>query len=278
MHAVKRIVLLACAVGGICLSPRLATFAQDDNVPIIDSKAAENRWRMRELQQKLEEAERDLDSVKNQTNLPTVPKDRAALAAQVQRLDMEIQHLRKKITELKAAVDNEPQRFGIRAKTTGPSNCCKMKRAEERDGHSIDASYSCLADREETLTSDRVLATALDQVCPRANHVISSRKLKQVEVNLSGDHNGFAHGSNTFCILFRNSARENLVDPGEVNVEATISTKRLNFARAVVRVTSLSTGHFCARANFPVSGSWLVTVTYRGAQANDKVVFEELVN
>lgn len=274
MHAVKRIVLLACAVGGICLSPRLATFAQDDNVPIIDSKAAENRWRMRELQQKLEEAERDLDSIKNQANF--TPKDRVALAAQVQRLDMEIQRLRKKITELKAAVANEPQTFGIRPTRAGPSNCCKMKDAKEHYGHSIHA--SCLAGREEMLTSDTVLATAPVQACPRANHVISSRRLKQVEVSLSGDQDGFAHGSNTFCIVFRSSASENLVDLGEVNVEATISTKRMNFARAVVRVTRLSTGHFCARANFPVSGSWLVTVTYSGPQANDKVVFEELVN
>ena len=278
MHAMKRIVLLACALGGICFSPQVATLAQDGNVPIIDSKAADNLWLMRDLQQKLEEAERDLDSIKSQTNLTTTPKDRVALATQLQRLDMEIQRLRKKITALKAAVANEPQRFGINTITAGPSNCCKMKRAEERDGHPIGASYSCLANQEEMLTSDMILATALDQSCPRATHVISSRKPKQIEVSLSGDHNGFAHGNNTFCILFRSSGSENLIDPGEVNVEATISTKRLNFARAVVRVTRLSAGHFCARTNFPVSGSWLITVTHNGAQANEKVVFEELVN
>lgn len=276
MHAMKHFVVLAGMLVEVCLIPNHLIFAQERNVPIIDSRKADNAWHMRDLQQKLEQAEQELDSIKRQTNLMS-PKDRIALAVRVQRLDMEIQQLKKEISALKVKQANE-QTSSPRSSTVMASNCCNMEEGKEQDGFATLVSYSCHSKQKNMSVSQATARTAPDQGCPRMSAVISSQKARQFEVSLAGDHDRLAHGTNTFCIRFRNPQSGNLADPGDLSVEATISTKRMNFARAVVRITRLTTGHFCARVNFPVSGSWLITVKYQKSQGNGRVVFEEMVD
>ena len=274
----KRFLVLACMLVGICSIPIHYIFAQDRNIPIIDSKTTDNAWHMRDLQQKLEQAEQELDSIKKQTDLVMTPKDRVALAAQLQRLDMEIQRLAKEISALKVRQANE-QRNVAKGSTITAYNCCNMEIApKEPDGRPTVASYSCRGKEKEMSASEAISRTAPEHSCPRISAAIGSQEVKHLEVSLSGDHDRLAHGSNTFCIRFTNPQSGNPADPGDVSVEATISTRRMNFVRSVVRVTRLSTGHFCGWVNFPVSGSWLITVKYKGSQGNDRIVFEEIID
>ncbi len=235
----------------------------------------EEESRIKDLQRKIRDAEEALSSIKKQASSPTTPGNRRVLAERLERTETEIQRLRDELISIKEVKAKQPSNPVNGPVATAPSCCELTEPANQRNDLPMPASNSCRSSRKNISTDEVMWGRPPDKICRKMTQEISFRKVKKIEVSLSSDQNRFTKGANSFCIKFRSLQDGSPVDPGEVRAEATLSTPRIKLVRAVVRVSRLSTGHYCARVTFRSSGSWLITVKDEGLQGKGKVTFPE---
>ena len=225
------------------------------------------------LEKRLQEAEDELASIRKQINTPLTVEARSVLMEHMESVEDELQHIRLDLDSVKA------QRLrSSTAETSATSGCCEVRAMTTQRGHTQIESTSCKVIAVNTDARRASSARVPTQACLAGRRIIESQEFKDLDIILANDQGQLIRGQNSFCIEFGRDHDANLADPEEVQAEATMQIDRVKGMRAVVRLTRIDVGRYCAHVDFPLAGSWFITVKHNGPWGKGKAVFVATIN
>lgn len=225
------------------------------------------------LEKRLQDAADELAAVRQQMNTPLTVEARRVLLERTEHLEEELQHIRGDLDSVKA------QR--LRSSTTemsATSGCCVLSDTGTQRRHTQVGGTHCRIMGVNADARNMSAARPAAQACLAGGRIIQLHELKELNISLANDQGQLIRGQNSFCIEFSRVRDGNMADPGEVQAEATMQMGRVKGMRAVVRLTYIDVGRYCARVDFPLAGSWSITVKHNGPSGKGKAVFLATIN
>lgn len=271
----KRSSTAVCLVIGLCLVslPRPVLGAQDQSTQAATGTLPSPPSSLANLEKRLQDAEDELASIRQQLNTPLTVEVRRVLLERMEHLGEDLQHIRRGLNSVK-----EQRLHNSTTETSATSGCCELRDTSTQHGHTQMGSRSCRiigVNRDAPSTS---VAGAAAQTCLAGGRIIESRELKDLDISLTNDHGQLTRGQNSFCIDFSRLRNGSMTGRAEVQAEATMQMGQVKALRAVVRLSHSAVGHYCAHVDFPSAGLWFITVKYKGSSGKDKAVFIAPIN
>lgn len=266
----KRSSTAVCLVMASCFASfaRPTVGAQDQSTQTATETLQSPTSSLANLERRLQDAEDELASIRKQMDAPLTVEARRVLLERMEHLEDELQHIRRDLTSVK-----EQRLRNSTTETSATSGCCELRGTSTQRGYIPMGGTSCSIIGVNADARSTSSARPVAQTCLASGRIIELHELKDLDISLANEQGQLIRGQNSFCIEFSRVQDGKMADPGEVQAEATMQMGRVKGMRAVVRLTHVDVGRYCAHVNFPMAGSWSITVKHNGSSGKGKAVF-----